>query len=516
MSENLLGQIAGKPTTQKIESDKRKSKAEHDFQFFCNYYLSHYFTKAPAPYQLPIYKAITEGSVSATDAKELQSYTRKEFQKYINPVSNLRGIIDMEPRDHGKSVRMTLAFPLWCALFEKMKFIALFGATDDDSKTFLENIKHEADENEKIVEDFGEMKGDSWGAGKIVLSNGVALIAKGKGASARGLRHHENRPDLIIIDDLLKDSEADSPDQCAKAYSWIKRTAFNLGKDSFIVMVNTHFNDHDPVTMLQEEVLVGKLEGFLALRFSAELEDGTPIWPSRWTKADLERKRRDVGSTVYDVEYLSLSVNMEGRIFDPTWFQYFDIADIDLKNMKIIIGADPNAEGSDDASLVVTAHDLQKKIKYVLAWWSKTYGTHMDLFNQMLIFYEVWNPETIYFEEVAFQKVYKVFLLEKAIDYGVMLPLAGSKPGATSKKARSMQYQPHIQAGIIKFNRSLKDSDEMTRLQAFPTKGVNDGIPDALYYSVIPATGPATPAGAAAKKKNDRMRQLMRRYVYGR
>ena len=84
-------------------------------------------------------------------------------------------------------------------------------------RDFLENIKHEVDDNELIAQDFGEMRGSQWGAGKIVLANGVALIGKGKGASARGLRHHESRPDLVVIDDLLKDAEADSPDQCAKA-----------------------------------------------------------------------------------------------------------------------------------------------------------------------------------------------------------------------------------------------------------------------------------------------------------
>ena len=513
---DLLVEIAGRPTAERRESDMRKARAESDFQYFCNTYLSHYFTKSPAPYQLAIYKVITEGRVDAEAAMELRRWTREPYRKYVRATEGLRGIIDMEPRDHGKSVRMTLAYPLWCALYAKRRFIALFGATDDDAKGFLENIKHEVDDNELIAKDFGEMRGSQWGAGKIVLANGVALIGKGKGASARGLRHHESRPDLVVIDDLLKDAEADSPDQCAKAYGWIKRTAFNLGKDSFIVMVNTHFNDHDPITMLQDEVLTGKLQGFLALRFSAQLEDGTPLWESRWTHADLERKRADVGELVYDVEYLSLSVNSEGRIFDPSWFQYFDIKDIDFTKMKVIMGVDPNAEGSDDAAIAVTAHDLVRKMKYVLAWWSKPYGTHMDLFDQLVLMYEMWNPEAIYFEEVAFQKFYKQFLLEKAMDLGIMLPLAGAKPGGSSKKKRCMQYQPHVQAGIIRFNETLRPTDEMSRLQAFPTKGVNDGIPDAVYYSVIPAAGPATPVGAAAQKKANRMKEMMRRYMYGR
>ncbi|MDD4083782.1 MAG: hypothetical protein PHD05_10410, partial [Sphaerochaetaceae bacterium] len=355
----------------------------------------------------------------------------------------------------------------------------------------------------------------TWEANKIVLTNGVALTAKGKGASARGMRHHENRPDLIIIDDLMKSSEADSPEQCGKTYRWIKRTVFNLGKDSFIVMVNTHFNDHDPVTLLEEEVLSGKLKSFIALRFSAQLDDGTPIWEARWTFEDLQKKREEIGSIVYEVEYLSLSSNIEGRIFEPSWFNYFEMKDIDLSNRKITIGVDPNATGSDDAAIAIVAHDQVKKLRDVVSWWSKPFGTRREFVDKLLDLVQIWNPEVVAFEEVAFQKIYKEYILEEALESGLAIPLIGIRPGSVSKKSRVMQYQPYVEAGIMRFNITLKNTPEMEKLQAFPTKGVNDGIPDALYYAVMATAGPLTPTGAASKKKKDRVKELMRRYIYG-
>ena len=74
---DLLVEIAGRPTAERRESDMRKARAESDFQYFCNTYLSHYFTKAPAPYQLAIYKVITEGRVDAEAAMELRRWTRE-------------------------------------------------------------------------------------------------------------------------------------------------------------------------------------------------------------------------------------------------------------------------------------------------------------------------------------------------------------------------------------------------------------------------------------------------------
>lgn len=512
---NLINQLVGQKSIEDKEKSSRIDKASHDYEFFCNYYLPHYFTCSPAPYQKEIYKVINEKRVSAETAETIRTWTRTKFHKYVRATEKLRGLIDMEPRDHGKSVRMTLAYPLWCALFNKNRFIALFGATDDSAKSFLENISWELESNERITSDFGDMKGDHWGSNMIVLSNGVAIVTKGKGSSARGLRYHETRPDLIIIDDLLKDSEADSADQCAKAFAWIKRVAFNLGKDSFIVMVNTHFNEHDPVTLIQEEVLNGKLQGFFALRFSAQLEDGQPIWESRWSYEALQQKRNDIGSDIFDVEYNSLTVNSEGRIFEPSWFQFFNMADIDLTNRIITMGVDPNAEGADDAAIAVCVYDQIRKTRDIAAWWSKPFGTRRDFVDKLIDMYLIWKPSIIGFEEVAFQKIYKGFILEASLDRGVMLPMIGIKPGSSSKKARVMQYQPYVEAGILRFNQSMKGSREMDNLMAFPTKGINDGIPDAIYYAVMGTSGPVTPTGAAATKKKNRTKELLRRYIHG-
>ncbi len=512
---SLIKDLAGKKDPAAEERTRRKNRAAEDYEFFCSTYLGHYFTSEAAPYQKEIYTVINNREVTPKTANTFKQWTRNQFHKYIKPAKKIAGIIDMEPRDHGKSVRMTMAYPLWCALYKKAKFIAIFGATDDSAVGFIENIKWELESNELLVEDFGEMKGDLWKANKIVLSNGVAIITKGKGSSARGLRHHETRPDLIIIDDLLKDSEADSADQCAKAYAWIKRVAFNLGKDAFIVMVNTHFNEHDPVTLIMGEVLEGKLDDFLALRFSAQLEDGSPIWESRWSREDLEKKRKKIGSDVFDVEYNSLTVNLEGRIFDPLWFQYFNMIDITLPSRYITMGVDPNATGSDDAAIAVCAFDQIRKTRDITAWWSKPYGTRREFVDRVIDMYLIWHPQVIAFEDVAFQKIYREFILEAALERGVMLPVIGVKPGSGSKRSRVMQYQPYVEAGIMRFNQTMKGSEEMERLQAFPTKGVNDGLPDAIYYAVQATGGVSSPAGAAAARKKSRVKELMRRYIHG-
>lgn len=513
---SIVGELVGKQDAGDLTRKERKERAAGDFEFFCTAYLPHYFSCAPAAYQNQLYKVINTQKVSPEDAAVLRKYMRSQFAKDIRPIERVRGIIDIEPRDHGKSVRMTFAFPLWCALFGHRKFIALFGNTDTDAKQYLENIKNEIEENELLAEDFGELQGSIWKANLLELSTGSAITSRSKGSSARGLRFHENRPDLVVLDDIIKDEEADSRDQCDKVYRWIKRVVFNLGKNCFIVVVNTHFNDNDPPTVLLREAVKGKLEGYLPLRFSAELEDGTPLWPQRWSEDDLHRKKNDVGSMTYMIEYLSLSIQEGAKIFRPEWIVYTPIAEIDRSRCVFTFGVDPNATGSDDAAIAVCCYDKVKEYRDIVTWWSKPYGSRKEFVEKLFDLYAIWQPLQIGFEEVAFQKIYKEYILEEAMRRGVLLPMIGIKPGGASKKARAMQYQPYVEAGIMRFATSMKDSKEMDEFQAFPTTGVNDGLVDAVYYAVYSSTKIQTNmAGSAARRRNSPLRNVMRRYTYG-
>lgn len=510
---SLVSELIGKHDAADLSRQERKDRAEHDFEFFCNTYLPHYFSCPPAMYQNTLYEIINKQAVTKKSAAILRDNMRAEFAGNIKTIKKVRGIIDIEPRDHGKSVRMTFAYPLWCSVYKKKKFIALFGNTDTDAKQFLENIKNEIEDNELLLEDFGELQGSIWKANLLELSTGTAITSRSKGSSARGLRFHENRPDLVILDDIIKDEEADSRDQCEKIYRWIKRVVFNLGKDCFIIMVNTHFNDNDPPTVLYHEAIKGKLESYLPLRFSAEMEDGSPLWPERWTEEDLQRKKVEVGSITYMIEYLSLSVQEGSKIFRPEWITYVPVPEIDLSRCLITMGVDPNATGSDDAAIAVQAHDKLKGYRDIIAWWSKPYGTRKEFVAQLIDMYLIWNPVMIGFEEVAFQKIYKEYILEECIDRGIMLPMTGIKPGSASKQARAMQYQPYIEAGITRFSATMKDSPEMDRFQAFPTAGVNDGLVDAVYYAIYAgAKLHITPGGSASKRRSP-LRHVMRRYT---
>lgn len=227
------------------EKEARLKKAEGDFTYFCEYYLSDYFFCKPAAYQKIVYDIIQQRELTLEQSIELKKLVPKDFQKTFNPKKNLRGIIDVEPRGHGKSTIMTFAFPLWQLLFKKSKFIIIIGASSDDAILQLENTRLALEENDKIIEDFGELKGKTWNKKYLSLTNGTAIVARGKGGSLRGLRKKQFRPDLVIVDDTFKDNEADSSVIRNKVSKWFNRTIQPLGTESLIVIVNTITNEDD-------------------------------------------------------------------------------------------------------------------------------------------------------------------------------------------------------------------------------------------------------------------------------
>ena len=131
----------------------------------------------------------------------------EDFQDTFRPARGIKGIVDVEPRNHGKSTRMTFAYPLWRALFRKSQFIIVIGASDTDAQSQIENIRTAIEDNERIIEDFGFMAGSPWNKGMLRFRTGVTVLARGKGSSLRGRRNRQYRPDLVILDDMLKDEE---------------------------------------------------------------------------------------------------------------------------------------------------------------------------------------------------------------------------------------------------------------------------------------------------------------------
>ncbi len=463
------------------KKSERLKKAKEDFWFFCYYYLPHYFNTKPAEYHKILVDIINKEKVSKEHINQLKTYVNPKYHDLLKPIDKLEAVVDVEPREHAKSTRMSLAYPLWRVLTGKSKFILLISASQEMANLFLENIKAEIEENERILEDFGELKGDKWKTDFIVLKNDTAIVSKGAGSSMRGIRYKENRPDLIIADDIMKDDLVNSPTQRDKLDRWFRRVVMALGKDAFIVVVNTIFHNDDLPSRLLNEIEEEKLKNWLGVRFSAVLPNGKPLWEGRWTLKDLEKKKQALGSIAFSTEYMNEPISEEDMIFKKEWIEYYQFSDIANKNLEIITAIDPatgKAKG-DYSAIITVGKDKDAGIYYVLDAYADKISD-LKLIEKIIEKYQAFKPKAIIFETVAFQEIYKNQVMRETSKRGIHLPIKPIKP-KVQKEVRIQKLSPLIENGLIKFKQNQKLLIE--QLLEFP-KGSHDDLIDALEMAI--------------------------------
>lgn len=481
-------QRAGADVKEKEEREARLKRAESDFPYFCDYYLKDYFFCAPAEYQKILYEVIQNRELSGMQAARLRELVPEKFQCYFKPATGIKGIVDVEPRQHGKSTRMTFAFPLWCLLFKKAQFILIIGASDDDAQLQMDNIRFAIEENDRIQDDFGSCAGQPWNKGFLRTKDGPTVMAKGKGGSLRGRRNKQYRPDLIIVDDTLKDEESDSSATRDKVCRWFNRTIQPLGTDALIVVVNTITNEDDLPSRLLNDIKAGVKKNWIGLRFSAhvpapeEPRGWVPLWPERYTPEALNNIAANIGSLAFAIEFLSEPMTDDDRIFKPGWIVTIKPQDIPSGPGWIAYeGVDP-ATGAHDMSAVVDILRNKETGKVVvLSSHGKKEST--EAFEERLIQrYQLYRYRRAFMENVTFQNVYRQQIIAKAEQKHIHLPLSGKAPGAASKATRLMYISPMVENGTIVFapgNEMLLD-----QLTGFPAAGYDD-LCDALYYAVL-------------------------------
>lgn len=474
------------------EKRNRIQRSHKDFGFFCKTYLYDYFFTDPAEYQQVLYDVADNQAVSKDTAKKIKTFINEKYKNLVKPTEQLAGAMFIEPREHGKTVRWSFAYALWCALTSKRKYILLIGASADAAKENLINIKRELEENEDLFNDFGELQGQVWRDDRIELTNGTCLQAKGAGASMRGTRYKQYRPDLIILDDVLKDDAVESPSQRDKIYRWLKRVVFNLGKTAFIIWVNTVFHSDDPISRLMHEVEENTLKRWIAVRLSCYKPDGNPLWPEYWSKEALEEKREQLGFEVFSTEYGNEPLSDEERIIKPHWIEsywYVLSERPPLENLRIFCGVDPATGKHDGSAIEVIGVDKQGVI-WDLEHWNKVCSETV-LCNQLILFRKKYKFELIAWEEVAFSGIYGNYIMKLAAEKNVYLPIKKLTTRGLSKEARIRSISPLLENGIVRIRKegSKELRDQLTQ---FP-KGAFDDLCDALELAVrvIPSSGTA-------------------------
>ncbi len=191
--------------------EQRIQKGFKDFHCFRNTYFPHYYSLA--------------------GKSGLQEHLQSVFAKIKTKREFGENFAIAAPRGFGKSTDVSLAFIIYCIVYDIKHFITLFSDAIELVETLIESIKAELLENERLKADFPKAcgAGKTWKIGDLVTCNNIRVKGYGNSKRVRGVKHGTFRVDLVIIDDLENDTNVKSRRQRDKLEDWVDEAIENLG-----------------------------------------------------------------------------------------------------------------------------------------------------------------------------------------------------------------------------------------------------------------------------------------------
>jgi len=480
------GQRQASETEQaRLESERleRRHKAKAEFASFCDTYMKDAFPIPFADYQLALTRLVQHRTLAREDEQLFKSLIYDDDHGFIVPPESgqFDGILDLEPRDHGKTTRNTQAMPLWLALNTPGTFVVICAASKESAEDMLDAIKAKLEDDDLIIDDYGLQKvaGNTWSKRKIQLANGSSIAAVGRGQRLRGIKNKFQRPTHIICDDLLDDQEVESATQRRKAYHWFKRVILNLGQGALTIIANTVMHPADLPSTLLKEIKAGTLPNWLGLRFKAITPSGESLFPGRWPLELLYLKQRTLGA-LWFIEWMNDPIADEDQLFKEAMFGFFEARSLDLRDCDLGMGVDP-ATGVDDGDysfIAVVAKHRPTGVYYVLYadGWRES---DLDFAHRIIDVFGMFKGiGFIRFETVQFQAIYKREVMREASKRGVRLPMVDFK--GSNKFLRIKSLAPYIQNGLLLLQKH--QTLLLEHFMQFP-RGHDDG-PDALEMAL--------------------------------
>lgn len=416
-----------------------------------------------------------------------------DFQKEIFNLTQDREtlfVVIVAFRGSAKSTIMTLSCPIWAMIGDlEKKFIVLISQTQQQSRLILSNIKRELETNELLISDFGPFgqDDDEWRANSLVISKyNTRITAISSGESIRGLRHLENRPDLIICDDVEDLDSVKTRESRVKSYQWLTGDVIPAGdKRTKYIIIGNLLHEDSLMMRLKNSIVNNKLEG--VYKEYPLLKDGQILWPGKYPdmKAINDQKLKVASDSSWSREFLLTIISDEDRIVYPEWIQYYDDLPREDKLRFTITGvdlaisqktsADKTAmvsgnvyDYSDEKKMYILPNPINKRLSFPDA---------IETAKRLSKALGNGTPTKLLIEEVAYQSSFTQQLEEQNI------PAEGVKVKGSDKRARLSLTTNLIKSGKILFPR--KGAEELIgQLTGFGVEK-HDDLADAFSILVL-------------------------------
>jgi len=218
-------------------------------------------------------------------------------------------------------------FVIWNILYNKYKYIIYTSQNHSKSVQFLEPIAKEFKFNTMIKYIYGNLRldtvkdeeADNRDREDIFDINNVRVQALSFEKNIRGMKYGNQRPDLIILDDIEDDQRVINPDLRHKDKNKLNKEIIPAvdAERGVIKFVGTILH-HDSLLVQSLRTFDGKI--YRACEFEGEkIIDSSILFPDLFTAERLMAIKKKIGSTPFQSEYLNNPVDDVASLIKRAW-----------------------------------------------------------------------------------------------------------------------------------------------------------------------------------------------------
>lgn len=413
-----------------------------------------------------------------------------EFANACLKDPNFFGVAEW-PREHAKSVHLTIIIPMWLIAHGELTGMILMGKNQDDACNLLADVQAQLQFNELFAHDFGQQYNfGSWETGDFTTKNGIRFLAIGRDQSPRGARKGEKRPNYGVIDDVDDDEIIHNQKRVKKVVNRILGAFyFALSiKGARVVMGGNRIHPQSILAHIVGDTRPGakKREGLFHSKVLAlynivknsvgEIVSAVVAWDERYSLEEIIRKMKKAGPVLAMQEFFH-QTEVEGSIFKNHYFKFAKLPH--LKQMQVIIGYfDPSFENNVTSDFkAVSIWGLREEKRYCF----KRYTRRSELEDvfQWMINVERRLPQGVaiiwYMEKQFYTRPVKLALKRvKKKNGNYNLSVIEDDRIKPNKYSRIVKMEPEYAAGNVVYNIDEEHDDDMVTGN-MQVKGIEPG-----------------------------------------
>ena len=412
------------------------------------------------------------------------------------------------PRGIGKT-SIAHAVVMRSILFRLHKFILYISNSATSAELQTENIKRDLISNQTVRTIFGNIKDslsdavmdETFSKSAWVAYGSLFVLPRGAGQQVRGLNWNNNRPGLVIIDDLENKDEIRSEENRKKLKEWfwsdLMKTEGRYGEKTTFIYIDTIKHEDSLLVDLIDSGEWASVQ--LSICDENYKSYDTNYMTDEEIAAEVAEHRKLGTLDAFYMERMNIPIAKEDAIFKQEYFKYFEDLGTDLKvgdekincrNLLHVTIVDPaktaKLQSADSAIITIAVDRTSRKILIRDIVSGKFYPDQLydEMFKQISRFNSfILGYETTGLSEFIKQPVEQECRVRNL--HPLLIELQAKKGvGERGKVERIATLAPHYRLGYVYHNESNCGKLEQ-QLLSFPRSKYWDVMDATAYITYI-------------------------------